>query len=68
MNGHEDVVSALIKAGANVNEKDDRGNTALIYAAGKGHIAIVNMLLDAHASANALGLMSERKVQIVHTS
>jgi ankyrin repeat protein len=41
MNGHEEEVSAMIKASANVNEKDDRGNTALIYAARQGHIAIV---------------------------
>ena len=34
--GDSDKIEALIKAGADVNVKDDNGSTALIYAASRG--------------------------------
>ena len=43
-----------IKAGANVNAKDNEyGNSALMLAAWKGHTEIVNALIKARAEVNA---------------
>lgn len=43
-------VKALIKKGANVNEKNKKGMTALIPASVKGHTEIVQALLEAGAN------------------
>ena len=44
-----EVVSLLLKAGANVNAKNKDGETALMVAAGNGNKATVNFLIDAGA-------------------
>ena len=36
--GHEEIVKLLVQNSANVNEKNHIGNTALMIAAGNGHI------------------------------
>jgi len=45
-----DVVETLLKAGADVNNTNKNGNTALMQAAQHGNIKIVRMLLKAGAS------------------
>ena len=49
-----DIVTALIKHGADVNELDGDGETALSLAAGKGFMVIVKNLLD-HGARLELG-------------
>jgi len=44
--GNSKAVAKLLAAGANVNERDSYGRTALIYAANGGHTEIVKNLLD----------------------
>lgn len=43
------VVKHLIDNGADVNAVDNEGWTALTYASGNGHTALVRMLLDSGA-------------------
>ncbi|KAI4179378.1 MAG: hypothetical protein LQ348_005408 [Seirophora lacunosa] len=49
--GHEDVVLALIEAGANVDKKDRNQWTALMWAMTNRHKNIAKMLLDHGASS-----------------
>lgn len=50
--GYQDGVSALLKAGADVNYVRDDGSTALSRAAEKGRLPIVKMLIRAGADVN----------------
>ena len=47
------MVRLLLEAGADINAKDDANKTALHQAAGRGHEAIVRVLIDAEADLNA---------------
>ena len=49
--GHSGTVRDLIAAGANLNVKDEHGNTALIEAARNGHDDVVRTLLASGADA-----------------
>lgn len=49
--GDVDRVQALIGSGADLEQKDDYGWTALNWAAGRGDAAIVRLLLEAGANA-----------------
>lgn len=52
--GHADVVRSLLAGGrADVNGRDDRGNTPLIEAARAGHDDVVQALLIARADVGA---------------
>lgn len=51
--GHLDIVNALIKAGADINAKDQYGWTALIWAGGASNPEIIEALLRAGADVNA---------------
>lgn len=50
--GNTVQVQALLEEGANVNEKDASGRTALMIAANRGHTYVVQLLLDSGADAN----------------
>ena len=43
--GHIEVVSRLLKSGADVNARDERGRTALVLACRQGHTDIVRELV-----------------------
>ena len=47
-----DIVRILLKAGASVNVRGERGDTALIEATRRGNVEIVEMLIDAGADIN----------------
>ena len=48
-----DLIPLLLAGGADVNARDDYGDTALMAAVNSGNPEIVKMLLDAHANVNA---------------
>lgn len=50
--GRVETVSALVKAGADVNATNGLGRTALMFASSYGFLAIVKDLLDHRADAN----------------
>jgi len=50
--GHIEISRFLIKAGANVNTSDDKGQSPLILAAMYGHIEIVKLLLESGANVD----------------
>ena len=52
-NGHESIVNDLLRAGVNVNARDNYDNTALIWASTNGHEKIVKALLEKGADVNA---------------
>lgn len=51
--GHLEQVSALLKKRADVNARDDNGQTPLMAAAGRGHLEMVKLLIDKGADVNA---------------
>lgn len=51
--GHQEVVHYLLRAGYDVNDSDELGNTALMFAAFNNHIAMVTLLLDWGADITA---------------
>ena len=52
IHGHQEVVQALIAAGANVNQQNNNGWTPLHCAASNGHQAVVQALIVAGADVN----------------
>ena len=50
--GHDSVVSALISAGASVDQAKENGWTALVIAAHQGHDSVVSALYFAGASVD----------------
>ncbi|XP_055998778.1 uncharacterized protein LOC125653998 isoform X1 [Ostrea edulis] len=50
--GHVSIMEELVKAGADVNLQDRRGNTPLIAACKGGHVSIVEELVKAGADVN----------------
>jgi ankyrin repeat-rich membrane spanning protein len=51
-----EVVQKLLAAGAQVNTSDKFGSTALIWASRKGHVQIVEELLNSGAELDAIGM------------
>ena len=51
--GDTTKIKNLLKKGVDINERDNFGRTALIYAALNGHDRIINMLLESHADIRA---------------
>ncbi|OQS07769.1 serine/threonine-protein kinase TNNI3K isoform X6 [Thraustotheca clavata] len=51
-NGHKDVVSTLINAGANIHQGGSYGWTPLLIAAENGHKDIVSVLINAGSNIN----------------
>src|SRR3954471_14925347 len=49
--GNTVQVQSLIEAGADINEKDAAGRTALMIAANRGHTYVVQLLLERGADA-----------------
>lgn len=47
-----DITHALLKGGADVDAKNARDQTALMFAAEKGHSVLVQALLDRGADLN----------------
>jgi excisionase family DNA binding protein len=59
--GNTAQVQSLIEEGADINEKDASGRTALMIAANRGHTYVVQLLLERGADANVTdnkGLMA----------
>jgi ankyrin repeat protein len=50
--GLPDVVTALLKAGANPRATDNYGRSALLFAAGSGNAEVVHLLLEAGLNGN----------------
>jgi len=46
------VIKLLLDAGANVDEADKPGDTALMVASGNGHVKTVELLIEALADVN----------------
>lgn len=57
--GYTEVVFRLLEGGAQVNNSDKFGSTALIWAARKGHLAIVEKLLISGAEIDAVGMQGK---------
>src|SRR5277367_2601984 len=49
MEGHSSILQQLLNSGADIDEMDDDGWTALYRAARNGHMDSVETLLDSHA-------------------
>lgn len=56
----DDVVALmkLIKAGADVNFRDERGDTVLMFASYKGYVGLVKALIEAGADIGIEGHLS----------
>ena len=52
--GHTEIVSLLLAAGANANLVETTGSTALIAASNAGHVEVVSLLLDAGADTDVV--------------
>jgi FOG: Ankyrin repeat len=65
-NGHWDVMMALMEAGADVNDHDERGWTPLMYAAHRHwHLGAVKYLLKAGADIQAKNADGVRAVDVL---
>lgn len=62
--GNFDVVTALLDAGANIDQTDDEENTALIKAVTNEHNKIVKKLIDAGADVNITNNYEESALSI----
>ncbi len=48
----KEEVERLLRSGADINQKDSYGDTAMMYAAYKGHIEIAELLARSNADVN----------------
>ncbi|KAL5509660.1 hypothetical protein EMCRGX_G005062 [Ephydatia muelleri] len=63
-NGHLDVVTALLEAGANINQATKNGWSPLNVASWKGHLDVVNTLLEAGANINQANNVGKKEVLV----
>jgi len=63
-NGHREVVDVLVRAGATLDARDDRGATALHWASAKGDVELVRRLVEAGADVNAKDSMGYTPAQV----
>ena len=52
--GHKNIVQLLLDAGADIETRDDSGDTPLIIASYKGRTEVVKLLVDAGADIEAM--------------
>lgn len=62
--GEQKLVKVLLKKGADVNAKDTKGLTPLVYAVAGGHEKIAKMLIDAGADVNAIANDGRRALYV----
>jgi len=62
--GDQKLVKALLKKGADVNAKDTKGVTPLVYAVAGGHEKIAKMLIDGGADVNAIANDGRRALYV----
>ena len=62
--GHANTVKDMLAAGANVNVKDEHGNTPLLEAARNGHDDVVRALLAAGADTKVRNLDSKTALML----
>ena len=55
LNGDIELVRELLENGADINIRDNGGDTPLILASIKGHTDIVRLLLENEANVNSIG-------------
>jgi ankyrin repeat protein len=53
-NGGEELVALLIRYGAALERRNEKGETALGYACAYGHLGVVRLLVEAGAEVNAV--------------
>jgi uncharacterized protein len=53
--GDIDALTALVAGGANINEQDEQGWTALHWSAGKGDLQVIKFLLEHQADMTLTG-------------
>jgi hypothetical protein len=58
MLGNVRILTALIEAGANIDERADRGATPVMWAANRGHLDALRLLIQRGADVNALDTLS----------
>ena len=63
-----DVVKFLVEKGADVNAKNIRGNTALMWASRMGNLEVAKLLLEKGADINAKNLSDETALRKAHAS
>ncbi|KAK7477263.1 hypothetical protein BaRGS_00031451, partial [Batillaria attramentaria] len=66
LNGHKEVVSALLQAKASVTEVDSKGCTPLHLAAWNGHAHICNILLQHAADTSILNVQTNEGETPLH--
>ena len=64
--GNKEVVEILLRAGADVNDKNEQGITALMSAVHKGNKEVVEILLSSGADINDNNNNNERAVQFAN--
>jgi ankyrin repeat protein len=66
--GHEDLLSAAIAKGCDVNAKDRSGSTALHLAADAGRVHTLKQLLSANADVNAVNVWGQTALALIVNS
>lgn len=64
INGHNEIVSMLLKKGADKDRADNMGRTPLHLAVAYNHLPVVDILIKAQANANKTNNMGQSPVHI----